>query len=395
MKFPFSFWGVPSGRVIAKRSVATDPHAAIKVATASTVDWGDGTPLEAATANVQLNHVYTALGEMTVTITADAPHPINPDLSLKHPASTATDAGWKEVTIRDPHMTTFTVKPTATLRTLHVLGLNQWKVPDTFNNFNRTPGIEEIVIDSFLPTSNPLALCVGNTNLKRFTCLQPATKSIPYAFQDCKSLESILWDVSQSPSVGSMFQGANLLFNPVFDLPETTTIDSMFRNATGMTSITVTGTRKATRGDFFLGAGSSPVVTVNRMDLDSMTKGDSMFRSAHMVNHPGYIGELTQDVSAMFYGCSLLETIGDIGMANVTNANQLFFGCPKLRSFTLRGLKVSVSVNAMSLDATALDAVFTSLGTANAGATINITGNPGAATCNKAIATAKNWAVTG
>ena len=114
-----------------------------------------------------------------------------------------------------------------------------------------------------------------------------------------------------------------------------------------------------------------------------------------MVHHPGWNGELVQNVSNLFTNCALLETVGDIGMANVTNTNQMFQGCAKLRSFTLRGLKVSVAINGLKLDATALDAVFTSLGTANAGATINITGNPGAATCNKAIATAKSWAVTG
>jgi len=87
--------------------------------------------------------------------------------------------------------------------------------------------------------------------------------------------------------------------------------------------------------------------------------------------------------------------VGDIGMANVTNTNQMFQGCAKLRSLTLRGLKVTVAINGMQLSAAALDAVFTSLGTANAGATINITGNPGAATCTKTIAVNKGWAVTG
>ena len=393
MKFPFNFWGMPAGTVIARRSVATDPHAAIKVATASVVDWGDGTPLENVAANVQLNHVYTTTGEVTVTITAAAPHAMNPNLSLKHPASTLPDAGWTSIMIRDPHMVDFTVKPNASLKTLRILGRNQWK-PHAPANFNNMPDIEEIEIDSYLSSTTLQTMCSGNTKLKRFVCLTPADGvGIEYAFQKCTSLESIQWDFSKNTQSSFAFIGAHLAFNPVLDLPETTTIESMFNSATGITSLVVTGTRKVTRAISF--ARSATITSINRMNLDSATNCSGMFYGTNIVHHPGYIGELTQDVSYMFNKCPLLETIGDIGMANVTNAAQMLWYSPKIRSLTLRGLRVSVDVNAMQLDAAALDAVFTSLGTANAGATINITGNPGAATCNKAIATAKSWSVTG
>lgn len=45
------------------------------------------------------------------------------------------------------------------------------------------------------------------------------------------------------------------------------------------------------------------------------------------------------------------------------------------------------------LDATALNEIFTNLGTANTGASITITGNPGAGACDTSIATAKGWTV--
>lgn len=45
------------------------------------------------------------------------------------------------------------------------------------------------------------------------------------------------------------------------------------------------------------------------------------------------------------------------------------------------------------LNSDQLNNVFTNLGTAAGVQTITITGNPGAATCNTAIATAKGWTV--
>lgn len=393
MKFPFSFWGLPAGTVIAKRTVTTDPHAAIKVATASTVDWGDGTPLENVAANAQLNHVYATTGEMTVTITAAAPIATNPNLSVKHPLATAVDAGWADIMIRDPQLVDFTVKPNSSLKTLHVLGRNEWK-PHAPTNFNNMPDIEEIEIDSYLSSTTLQEMCSGNTKLKRFVCLTPAVGvRIEYVFQNCKSLESIQWDFSKNTQSSFAFYRAHLAFNPVLDLPETTNMENMFNSATGITSLVVTGARKATRVLSFL--KDSSITSINRMDLDSVTNASAMCFGTNIVHHPGYIGELTQDVSYMFHKCPLLETIGDIGMANVTNTAQMLWYSPKIRSLTLRGLRVSVDVNNAKLDATALDAVFTSLGNANAGATINITGNPGTATCNKTIAVNKGWAVTG
>ena len=391
MKFPCSFWGNSAGTVIAKRSVATDPHAAIKVATASTVDWGDGTPLEAATANVQLNHVYTALGEMTVTITAAAPHAMDPDLSVKHPASTAVDAGWTDITLYTPSSTKFTIKPNSVLKTFRILGDSKWTPPPAADQINRIPSLEEIEIHQFIGPNNPS--CVDNTNLKRFICHTPEGTGVGGGFARVKSLELVDWDISGQPNLNQMYIDAHLAFNPVHDIRDAVNINEMFTRATGVTSVTLTNARKVTNADNAF--RSQSLVTVNRMDFDALKSAVGMCMAPSMVHHPGWNGELVQDIGYLFWNCASLETVGDIGMANVTGTTQAFDGCPKLRSLTLRGLKVSVSIKSLSLDATALDAVFTSLGTANAGAIINITGNPGAATCNKAIAIAKSWAVTG
>lgn len=392
MKFPFSFWGFPAGTVIARRNVATDPHAAIKVETPCHVDWGDGQPLMPVAANTQVNYTYTGvLGDVTVTITADAPMAMNPNLSVKHPAATAIDAGWTDITLHTPSSTHFTVKPNSVLKTLRILGESRIAFPAAGDMVSKLPSLEEFEIHRFVGPNNPWML--DNAKLKRFISHTPAGNGAGLGFQRCKALELVDWDVSAALNINELYQEAHIAFNPVYDLPNATNIRAMFKDTTGVTSVTLTNTRNVTNAS---NAFRSPsLATVNRMDFSALTDASAMCMAPSMVHHPGWIGELVQDIGYLFFNDALLETIGDIGMANVTNTAEAFGGCHKVRSLTLRGLKVSVSIKFMSLDATALDAVFTSLGTANAGATINITGNPGAATCNKTIATNKGWAVTG
>ena len=55
---------------------------------------------------------------------------------------------------------------------------------------------------------------------------------------------------------------------------------------------------------------------------------------------------------------------------------------------------MTVSVSYCNLNAAALNKIFTDLGTVTSG-TITISYAPGAATCNRSIATAKGWTVTG
>jgi len=393
---PAEIAALDPGEFTAKRTLTpTDHFASIKVATISNVDWGDGSPVEQAAANVHLDHVYAATsGDVTVRVTAVAQAAMNPDLSIKYALSRSADAGWSEITIRDPHMTDFTVKPNSLLKKIRILGQNKWAPAYRPTNLSRMPDVEEIELDYYDSASNPNGWFIGNTKLKRFICLTAGIRDAASAsFFQCKSLELVQWDISRCTFANEMYQEAHLSFNPVYDLPNATSIASMFMGATGVTSVTLTNTRKVTTA---LNAFRSPsLVTVNRMDFDSLTEAGAMCMAPSMVHHPGWNGELVQNVSNLFTNNALMETVGDIGMANVTNTNQMFMGCSKLRSFTLRGLKVTVAINGMQLSAAALDAVFTSLGTANAGATINITGNPGAATCTKSIATAKGWGVTG
>jgi hypothetical protein len=66
-----------------------------------------------------------------------------------------------------------------------------------------------------------------------------------------------------------------------------------------------------------------------------------------------------------------------------------------LSSVILTGMKYAVDVSGMRIDGTALNALYTSLGTAAGAQTITVTNNHGTVDDTPSIATAKGWTVTG
>jgi len=70
-----------------------------------------------------------------------------------------------------------------------------------------------------------------------------------------------------------------------------------------------------------------------------------------------------------------------------------FTGMGNLEELIVPGLEKGFNIANSNMGATALNAMFTSLGTANGTQTITVTGNPGAATCTTSIATNKGFTV--
>lgn len=98
--------------------------------------------------------------------------------------------------------------------------------------------------------------------------------------------------------------------------------------------------------------------------------------------------------SYMFYSCSSLQSV-TLDTGAVVDASYMFGNCSSLQSVVLTGLTRGVSVANASLSSTALDALYTSLGTAAGSQTITVTGNYGTTGDDPSIATAKAWTVSG
>lgn len=78
---------------------------------------------------------------------------------------------------------------------------------------------------------------------------------------------------------------------------------------------------------------------------------------------------------------------------NMATNGGAFTGMYNLEDFLLTGCQIGFDITGSNMSATALNALFTSLGTASGSQTITVTGNPGAATCNTSIATTKGFTV--
>lgn len=100
------------------------------------------------------------------------------------------------------------------------------------------------------------------------------------------------------------------------------------------------------------------------------------------------------DASYMFNGCSSLQSV-TLDTGAVVDASFMFGGCSSLQSVTLDGLTRGVSVANASLSSTALDALYTSLGTAAGSQTITVSSNYGTTGDDPSIATAKGFTVSG
>lgn len=96
-----------------------------------------------------------------------------------------------------------------------------------------------------------------------------------------------------------------------------------------------------------------------------------------------------------FYGCYALTSIPAVDASSAVSFGQVFDGCSSLTSIGMYGQRVSFTIVGTKLAAPALNALFTQLGQAQSGATLTITGTPGAASCDRTIATAKGWTITG
>lgn len=131
------------------------------------------------------------------------------------------------------------------------------------------------------------------------------------------------------------------------------------------------------------------------VELPNVTNYTSSFRDC-----------LAKDVSNFIFPTSAIITVFDsvfsfsyiskiplINLSNCINIGYTTYYQRVHNNINWFGLKISHSIANQLLDAAELNKYFTNLGTANSGASITITGNPGANTCNQSIATAKGWTV--
>ena len=88
-------------------------------------------------------------------------------------------------------------------------------------------------------------------------------------------------------------------------------------------------------------------------------------------------------------------SIGGFTASSGAAYTNTFLLCSNLVVGTLYGTNASISYQNCNLSPTELNRIFTNLSSTGSGKTVTITGNWGAAACDRSIATGKGWTVTG
>jgi hypothetical protein len=98
----------------------------------------------------------------------------------------------------------------------------------------------------------------------------------------------------------------------------------------------------------------------------------------------------------MFSLTPSLQTIPPYDFSRVNSSQAISFqSCPQLKVGVVKDHISTISYQSCDLSPSALNDIFTNLGLTGSGKTITIGGNWGASGCNRSIATAKGWAVSG
>ena len=134
--------------------------------------------------------------------------------------------------------------------------------------------------------------------------------------------------------------------------------------------------------------------------LPALTTATSMFGACYAlqsVNLPNLPALTT--AASMFYACYALQSVNLPSLPVLTNATSMFgttveSTCLRsLRRLVTPGITAGFALLYGAMQAQELNALFTSLGTASGAQTIDIRNQPGSATCDTSIATAKGYTV--
>lgn len=218
---------------------------------------------------------------------------------------------------------------------------------------------------------------------------------------NCSNLVSIpAIDTSKATSWASAFAScARLATIPTLDASACTTLNATFSGCASLrTAPTLTGlTNCLDMTQTFLGC--SALQTVPLYDTSRITGMSQMFTNCvNLQTVPAFNTALVTNVSNMFSGCVNLVTVPAFNWSAVSSAGNVanvFNNTGNITSIAVTGLRFALSVVNNLLNAAALDALYTNLGTAAGSQAVTVSGNPGVTGDTPTIATAKGWTVSG
>jgi surface protein len=215
-------------------------------------------------------------------------------------------------------------------------------------------------------------------------------------FSNCISLKSVpLFNTASVTSMSTMFYTCiSLKSVPLFNTASVTTMTNMFDNCVSLESIPSFNTTSVVGTGFQYFAATT-------LSLKNLTISNAVHTSIGGLLNSGSSFSPLNGSGTFAFSSSAVRAIKTISVncSGVTAAPspQTFSttGFTNVSSIIMTGMKYAFSVQGMRLDGTALDALYTSLGTAAGAQTLTVTTNHGTVDDTPSIATTKGWTVTG
>lgn len=140
---------------------------------------------------------------------------------------------------------------------------------------------------------------------------------------------------------------------------------------------------------------SSQLISIGSINLSSATNLVSMFLNCLNLENVVNITITSTCTSLTQLGVNARKCKGFVigTCSGVTSATNAFANMVSMETLILTEMTSGFVIDDCNMSATAIDALFTSLGTASGSQTISVKRNPGSATCTTSIATSKGYTV--
>jgi surface protein len=421
------------------------------------VDWGDGSPEEYIASGEKAEHHYNYLtvpGEpvcpspsssdydgyktVIVTITPQPPSSSSDSSSSEAPPaltkvdfqqrhSTAATNGhlakWLDLDLNIPHCTSLTLGPpivnngygdmyltvsAAQISWLQQFTLRQHALTSLYRLFTYCANLKKVTLlntGSVTNTQETFFRCSSLIKVDPFDT--SAVTTMYRMFGYCYALKCVpLLDTSAVTDFSYMFVDClSLPQIPALDTSAATTLKGMLRRCETLKEVPTLNTSNATDlSELFRGCVC--LREIPEIDTSSATTIASMFETTFLLRKiPALNTSSVTNMSRLFYGCAVtvLPAFDCSGITSSSSLSNWFYAMNFITRSKLYGLRythsyhISTSVITVNraLTASALNEIFTNLGTAAGSQTITITNCLGAATCDRTIATAKGWTVVG
>lgn len=233
-------------------------------------------------------------------------------------------------------------------------------------------------------------------SLKRLPKLEfPLVTDADLMFNNCFSLEEVDITFTQLQDAGEMFQGCYSLrsINDNWTDNSSTDFANQYYNCLSLTRVPYNDTSNSISFQtMFYNCYAKEFPDI---DCSSTTSLYRMFYQANGVTIVDFItntGSVT-NFRGMFRQCPTVTHIKNIDWSSCTNTTFLFYQAYNLRRIEGCNIPITFTIADCDFEAAELDEIFTDLPVV-VGKTITVSGNPGAATCDPTIATAKGWSVS-